>query len=565
MLKDKTLKMQKMGTNVLRPFCFVFILFFSLASSAQVSSSVDSTSIKIGEQIHFNIAVETDSTATILFPEGQTFIPMELVEALPTDTSKTPNKWLFTKKYALTQFDSGTYTIPQQKVILNGAIQLTDSVTIEVANVVVDTTKQKLYDIKPIIEVDRASSNWWKYLLGTLLVLGLLAFLIYWFIWREKPLTKEEKIALLPPYERAKQALIELDNAHYLEKDEIKAYYSELTNIIRTYLDEKVYNRALESTTDELIERLSMLRDANRIDLDHDTIRNIETIFKRADLVKFAKSRPNIELAKMDRTTIDDEIDHVKESLPEPTEEERLQDLKYQEEQAKKKKRRQVRLTIAAVCLAIILVIVGVVAKYGFTYSKDKVFGNDALALLEKDDWVMSEYGAPPIIITTPEVLERQVIELPDEVKDQIEIAVFAYGGIDKPIDILVSNFRFNAIADPNNPEAKPKFPEIDLAQKVEAQLQELEKRGATNIITKNEQFITPNGQEGLKTFGTGDFVIEEGEEAVPGNYIILSFTTENILQQITLIWGQDDDYSQQIIDRVVASIELLKLEEEDK
>ena len=58
--------------------------------------------------------------------------------------------------------------------------------------------------------------------------------------------------------------------------------------------------------------KIHFFKDGNKIDLDKETIANIETIFRRADLVKFAKSKPDIELAKLDRNTIDLEIDHVR-------------------------------------------------------------------------------------------------------------------------------------------------------------------------------------------------------------------------------------------------------------
>ena len=77
-------------------------------------------------------------------------------------------------------------------------------------------------------------------------------------------------------------------------KENLKDYYSELTFIIRKYLDEKVYDRALESTTDELISRLSLLKEANQVDISKEDIKNLESILKRADLVKFAKSAPDI-------------------------------------------------------------------------------------------------------------------------------------------------------------------------------------------------------------------------------------------------------------------------------
>lgn len=561
--------MIKQEINIIKKYSkrlVALILFvFGFNSSAQVSFTVDTTHIKIGEQINYQIQVEADSTKAIFFPEGQTFVPMELVEILPTDTLKETNRWLISKLYTLTQFDSGTYIIPQQKVLIDSKPFFTDSLKVEVATVVLDTTNLALYDIKPIIEVDKSIGNWWKYFLLIVAILGLAAFLIYWFVWREKPLTEEEKVAQLPPYERAKRALVELDKMPYLENDEIKKYYSELTMIIRTYLDEKVYDRALESTTDQLIDRLQLLREANKISLDKETINNFKTIFKRADLVKFAKSKPDIELARFDRETIDSEIDSVKESLPEPTEEEKLQDFIYKEAQERKKRQRQIRMTIAAGVLILLIAIGAVVANLGLGYTIDKILGDDSLTLLEKEDWVTSDYGAPPITISTPIVLERQTIELSLELQQLLEVAVFTYGGIDKPIDVLVSNTRFKPVADPKDPNAKHQTPKIDLAQQADSQLLELEKRGAQNIITKNEQFITPNGQEGLKTFGITDFYIEEIDEKRKANYVILGFTTENILQQVILIWEQDNEYSQKVIDRIIGSIELLKLEDKDK
>src|SRR5690606_1455732 len=185
-----------------------------------------------------------------------------------------------------------------------------------------------------------------------------------------------------------------------------KGYYSELTFIIRKYLDEKVYDRALESTTDELVMRLNLLKDGNQIDLSKEDIRNIETILKRADLVKFAKSAPDIELAQIDRNTVDLEIDHVKEALPEPTEEEKLLNQQYKEEQARKKKRRKVVITVVIAVFLIFATMTGFVIKYGFDYVKDTIVGNDSKELLE-GDWVNSAYGFPPVYISTPEVLER--------------------------------------------------------------------------------------------------------------------------------------------------------------
>lgn len=546
---------------------YVFCLISISANAQKIESSIDSLSIKIGQELTYKIEVDVDTTSLVVFPEGQTFQPLEMIESYPVDATKMNDRFKLIKKYGLTQFDSGKYTIPRQKVVIGDYEFMTDSLQVEVNNIVVDTTKQGLYDIKPIIEVDKSASKWWLYFLGILLILAFVAFLLYWFIWREKPLTDEEKVALLPPYERAKLALKALDNAHYLENNEIKAYYSDLTQIIRKYLDEKVYDRALESTTDELINRLNLLRDGNQIDISKDDIKNIETILKRADLVKFAKSKPDVELAKLDRNTIDLEIDQVKQALPEPTEEELLADQKYQEELAKRKKKKKIIITIAVSITLLIATYIGFSLHYGFAYVKDTIIGHQSKELLETKEWVTSEYGAPGVIITTPKVLKRTNIELPEELKEKMKVTAFGYGGINSTLDILVMTTKFNPNIEqsPQSENEEANENKIDLVATAENQLKQLEAQGAQNIIAKNEQFITPNGQEGLKTFGSADFKIPLTGKVVKGDYIILGFTKENILQQVILIWKQDDVYADQIIDRIMSSIELLKLREEDK
>ena len=557
--KENRMKTPVLGLQSSYFFSFLFSLF-SLFSFSQVTSSIDSTSIKIGQQITYKIQVETDSTSLVVFPEGQTFLPLEMIESYKIDTMKHDATYRLIKKYGLTQFDSGAYSIPRQKILIGDKTIFTDSLKVLVNNIVVDTTKQGMYDIKPIVEVDKSSGNWWKYLLYIILISAIIIGLLYWFVWREKPLTQEEKIALLPPYERAKIALKELDESNYLQNEEIKEYYSELTGIIRTYLDEKVYDHALESTTEELINRLQLLKDGQQIDLSKEDIKTIENILRRADLVKFAKSKPDIALAELDRKTIDLEIDHVKEALPEPTEEEKLRDQKYKEEQERKKKRRKVIITVVVTLLLFIATAIGFTVKYGFNYVKDTIIGHESKELLEIKDWVSSEYGAPGITITTPKVLERLKPEIPEELKDKLETAMFGYGSLISHINIVVSTTLFNIQPTDGEEESENK---IDLYQAAEGTIKTLESKGVVNIIVKNEQFITPNGADGLKTFGTARFSTAIPDKFENGNYVLLGFTAENILQSVMLTWKDNDDYADQIVERILNSIELIKLEED--
>ena len=540
--------------------CVVFCVLFSLTSAGQVTSSIDSTAIKIGEELRYRIQVDVDSTSLVVFSEEQTFQPLEIINSYPIDSTKKGGYYKLTKTYGLTQFDSGAYTIPKQKIIIGDKIFYTDSLKVQVNPVVVDTTKQKLFDIKPITDVQRTRSNLWAYIALVLLALLAVTGLVYWFFWRKKPLTEAEKIAALPPYERAKLALEKLDEDHYFQNEDVKMFYSDLTLILRQYLDEKVYDQSLESTTDELVFRLKTLQAANQISLGANTIRNIETILKRADLVKFAKSKPDFELAKLDKGTIGLEIKQVKEGLPEPTEEELLQDLEYREALEGKQKRKKQKQIVAGVVGVFVVAITFLIVQSGFTNVKDTVLRNPSKLLLEKTHWVKSEYGAPGITLSTPNVLERQMVKVSEEMKDKAQLVAFACAGKDTPIDVFVTSSKY---ASETGEDGKEKEVPIDVLESTEAVLDRFEKEGAKNIISRNEQFITPNGQEGVKTFGTAEFIIND--TLTKGAYVVLGFSTPNLLQQVILIWKEDDVYADQIIERILNSIELITLTEEQK
>ena len=534
-----------------------FFALFSHFSFSQVKSSIDSTSIKIGAQVTYKIEVDTDTTSLVIFPEGQTFSPMEMIESYTIDTTKNKDRYNLIKKYRLTQFDSGKYTIPKQKVIISSKEFYTDSLKVEIREIVVDTTKQGLYDIKPIIEVDKSIGNWWKYVLLILLAIALIGFLLWWFIWRVKPLTKEEKIALLPPYDRAKLALKQLDESNYLQNENLKGYYSDLTFIIRKYLDEKVYDRALESTTDELVSRLNLLKDGNQIELSKDDIRNIETILKRADLVKFAKGTPDVALATIDRNTIDLEIDHVKEALPEPTEEEKLLDKQYKEDQERRNKTKKILLTIGIIVFLLIGTLVGLGYKYGFSFVKDTILGHESKELLE-GEWVTSEYGFPPITITTPKVLKRIEIPTAEGQENQPKPSSFSYGTMLDAFNVTVSTIQFPKQTKQAETQDEANSPDVDLATISEKALQSMEAQGAKNIVALKDKFTTPNGAEGLKSYGTMNIPVAVGSDKLKeAKFSFLLFTAQNVLQQVVIIYPEEDTYADDIVERILNSIEL--------
>ncbi len=530
------------------PFlCLLFTSSFLGFSQTEPSlkSEVDATNLKIGEQIHFKVTVDVDSTAQVIFPEGQTFSPLETVEAFKTDTTRKKDRITLQKIYALTQFDSGSYKLPQQRIEINGKGFFTDSLRIEVSNIKVDTIAQKMFDIKPLIGVQKNNNNIWKIILAILFV-AIIGGLVYWFLYRKKPLTEEEKVALLPPYDRALLELKKLENSKYLIQDEYKQYYSELTDIVRSYLHEDANVSALESTTDELISKLELRKDAGELDLDEETISQFKKILQTADLVKFAKSKPPVATAENDRKAVEQIVVKTHDAIPEPTEEELLEQAEYQEELARKQKKKKTLIVISAAIGAILIGITAFTIYHGPTKVWDTITAHPSKKMLDSKEWISSSYGYPPISLETPEVLVRQKTKIPAEAQAKIkEVQTFMYRNKASLFTIATTSTTFNGQEEP------------DHAKSVEHLIENFEKKGAKNIITKNEEFTTISGVKGLKTYGSGKFKIPNSKELGKGKYIILSFGGKGFQQQVLFTWLEEDTYAQQIIDRVVTSVEV--------
>ncbi len=522
---------------------FAFAFFFSFVGFSQVKAVLDTTSIKIGEEIKYSIEVESDTSAVVIFPEGQSFLPLEVIEFYDIDTTYEQSRYRLIKKYGLTQFDSGKYVLPPQMVRINENLFYTDSLLVEVADVVVDTTKQKMFDIKAPIDVPAVNGNWMLYVYWILIGLAILGGIIYLLIRRKKK--KEAAKRQLPPYEEALVALQTLDSSEYLRNNQIKDYYSSLTEIVKRYLDREVDEAALESTTDELIDKLHLHKDSGHLDFDAETIAKLDKILKRADLIKFAKMNMESGQAQLDRKDIESIINETHEAIPEPTEEELMQDAIYQEKLLKKKKRRKVVLGISSFIAVIVVGFIVLSSIYGLQNVKDAVFGNYTKSLAE-GSWVKSEYGSPAVILETPEVLVRQI-----DTSNQVILSkgledLFTYGDIQKRLFILVGSSQV------------PEGQQVDLAAILEEKLVLLEDNGATNLMVKDEPFSTEKGVSGIRAFGEFNIRISDNKfKKEKSEYELLLFSQDGAIQIVLLVNEKEDLYAQQIKERILNSVEL--------
>lgn len=494
-----------------------------------------------------------DTTETVVFPSGNNFGRMEVIRNYVVDTVKKDNRYELIKKYGLAQFDSGKYTVPSLKVFINKKPYFTDSLSIEVANVQVDTLQQKMYEIKPIIGAESASSGIWKWLLIILALVGI-GFLVYYLIKKYQKKKVEQEV-YKTPIEKATSLLNTLEKKELWQKGEVKAYYSELTDIARNYIEEAIEIPAMESTTSELIVALRNASQKKKMAVSQETLENLERVLKQADLVKFAKSKPlDFEIAE-DKKKIEKAILTLDNAIPEEVVEEddilnEAQRQKLIKERLRKKRNSRIGIAIGSVVGVVIGVFAFLVFTKGFDFVKDNLIGHPTKDLAE-GEWVLSEYGNPGVKIETPKVLKRMDAQkaVPKEAMALIkEMQMFAYGSIIDNFYIAVSTNKF----------AQPV--EMDLSKALEGALKVMELQGAQNIVVKQEDFATKEGITGIKGYGTMTILDPINKKSSKAYYEILYFGQEGGLQQIIILHQEGDKYAKEISERILNSVELKKV-----
>lgn len=534
----------------------LYILFFLISTSLfaqKVTTSIDSTKKKIGAEFKLTLKTDVDTLSKVKFPNAKFFGPLEVIQSYKIDTVKNGARYELIKKYGLTQFDSGKYTIPRIPVLINGKPSFSDSIKVEVNDVKVDTLKQKMYDIKDIAKVESPLGSWWIYLL-ILLAIGVIGYFVYKFIKKRQSQPKVEAIVYTSPIEKATSLLQQLEKKELWQKGEIKNYYSELTDIARNYIEEEIHIPAMESTTSELIEGLRKAAKQQKLKLSNETVENLEKVLKQADLVKFAKVKPLDFEIEEDKKRISSSIVTIHKSIPEIVEDN--DELALWNEQQKElariqklKKQKRVRIitTIGIVLGMLMLFVLGLIYFKGFDYVKDNFLGHPTKDLVE-GEWVFSEYGNPGVKIETPKVLKRMDASkaLPKDAAALIkDMQLFVYGSMldDFYITVATSTFKQEV--------------QLDLDKAVEGSLKVMESQGAQNIIVKTEEFDTQQGITGKKSYGTMTILDKVKGKSTKMYYEMLVFGQNNGLQQILILHREDDKYGQQIGERILNSVEL--------
>lgn len=278
---------------------FILLLCLAVVLKAQKNSALltaDSTSIEIGQHVHVSLKLNLDKGN---LPSKLTVLGnMEQVMADTFTTQKSANGIIAEKKFVFSAYDSGNFVLgPAFMVFDSGDSLLTDSILIRCNTLNVDTTKP----FKPIKAPLKVPYTWNEFLWIIIPVLFLIMLAIAGYVmWKEqqkkKPVAYTRPVPKDPPHIWAIKELKNLEDEKVWQKDEVKLYYSRLTEILRLYLEYRYRWFALEETTEEIEARI-----ADYVSKDKAKEMLLE-VLRAADLVKFAKvlPMPNNNIAAME-------------------------------------------------------------------------------------------------------------------------------------------------------------------------------------------------------------------------------------------------------------------------
>jgi len=276
----------------------LLILIFSIKTNAQflqVNAEINRNNCLIGDQLTLKLTLSKPLNKEVLFPQLNDTITskIEIIKKSKIDTIAKENQQVkLQQSLIITSFDTGLITIPPLHFLIkNDSLYdtiSTNPILFTVNAMPVDTTKQTIYDIKPPLNEPFTWDELLNYLLIGLAAVLLIAIAVYVYfrIKNKKPIIPKIQKPDDPPYVVALNQLNELKEKKLWQKQMYKQYYSELTDIIRIYLEKQFQIPAMESLSSEIIDYLKQKS------FEEELVRNMQSLLTTADFVKFAKATP---------------------------------------------------------------------------------------------------------------------------------------------------------------------------------------------------------------------------------------------------------------------------------
>ncbi len=288
--------------------CGILTVAIVFGQEVQATARVDSSHMLIGDWLTLYIDIQHREGMKISPPEiADSLEGFEVVHRNAPVIRNDSQHTLESFSYIITAFDSGVHVIPPLTIRYSRTGDTTQQVVetspipIFVRGIAIDTTGE-IKDVKPPLTLSISIAEILPYIIGAV-ILGGVIWLIYYITKKRK---RGETLLPAPPprpaHEIALEALQALDAEKLWQRGKVKEYYSQLTDIVRTYIERTFGILSMEMTTDEILSSTPV------VELPQDSRIKLQEILVRADLVKFAKMQP---LAQENETSLSLSISFV--------------------------------------------------------------------------------------------------------------------------------------------------------------------------------------------------------------------------------------------------------------
>ena len=287
---------------------FIFLLFFllfklSIGQKINISAALDSTKIRIGEQVKLDLYVSysaKQNNLKIQWPNIADTITdkIEVISVSVIDTTSpdksNPDIIQQHQQITISAYDSGYFAIPGFKFFINNDSTnafYSQSLFLEVHTVPTDSSITKTKDIKPPF-AEAFNWKWYsKYFywgFSLLVIIILIVLITIYFTKKNKIVVLKSEKPKIPAHIIALQSLEKIKNEQIWKEEKTKEYYSSISDTIRLYIEERFKVNALESTTAEIMKAFR-----SQV-VDKESKDKLQQLLMLSDLVKFAKQFPII-------------------------------------------------------------------------------------------------------------------------------------------------------------------------------------------------------------------------------------------------------------------------------
>ena len=304
----------------------IFIPYLVVSQNTSFTASSNKNIYSVGEPIplFLNLEVPSDQRIDSVYFQlsgksdslGNNWELWNASEITKTTTLTDENEYVtnYSQELVIANFDTGKFEFPPCLAFLDSTTLFSNSIPFTIQ--LLKTEENKIKNIKPIFDVNISFFEYFIYYLkkfGWWIVLCVALVITTYFIikkWKRKSEEIDTK-PQIPIEVKLLERLNSLKTKKLWENGHFKAYYSEISEVIWSFVAYRYQIPTFEKTSNEILESLKW------VSIDNTYFKELSTFFTLSDGVKFAKINPlekdNIHSIEMAIKFIENERLDIKE------------------------------------------------------------------------------------------------------------------------------------------------------------------------------------------------------------------------------------------------------------